>query len=98
MRFDTPAAQPHNYSMVSAVDYLDRILDPVAETLTPTSAERLTRLVVDPATQERIDQLAEKCNERELSPEEREEYDMYVHATGLIAILQAKARAILALK
>jgi NADH dehydrogenase FAD-containing subunit len=82
--------------MVSAVDYLDRILDPVAETLTPTSAERLTRLVVDPAVQDRIDELAEKCNEGELTPEEREEYDMYVYATGMVAILQAKARAVLA--
>jgi NADH dehydrogenase FAD-containing subunit len=82
--------------MVSAVDYLDRILDPVAETLSPASAERLTRLVVDSETQQRIDELAEKCNEGELTPEEREEYDMYVYATGVIAILQAKARALLA--
>jgi hypothetical protein len=82
--------------MTSSVGFLDRILDPVAETLTPASAERLTRLVVDSETQQRIDELAEKCNEGELTPDEREEYDMYVYATGVIAILQAKARALLA--
>jgi hypothetical protein len=82
--------------MVTATDFLDRMLDPVAESLTPAVAERLVRLQVDAATQARIDLLAERCNEGELTPEERAEYEMYVHASGVIAILQAKARAVLA--
>jgi hypothetical protein len=36
--------------------------------------------------------LAEKCNEGELTPPERREYEGYVRAIDFISILQAKAR------
>jgi hypothetical protein len=49
----------------------------------------------DAKAQARIDQLARKCNEGELSEEERREYETYVHTIDFIAILQAKARALL---
>jgi hypothetical protein len=45
--------------------------------------------------QERLDILADKGTEGQLSPEEREEYETYVRAIHLIAILQAKARKLL---
>jgi uncharacterized protein YnzC (UPF0291/DUF896 family) len=43
----------------------------------------------------RIDTLADKCTEGQLTPEEREEYETYVQASRFIAILQAKARNLL---
>ena len=43
----------------------------------------------------RIDKLARKCNEGELSDMERREYESYVHAIDFSAILQAKARILL---
>jgi transcriptional regulator with XRE-family HTH domain len=43
----------------------------------------------------RVDELAEKCNEGQLTSEERNEYEAYVQASTLIGILQAKARRIL---
>jgi hypothetical protein len=48
----------------------------------------------DEETQRRIDELGEKCNEGELTPAEREEYDAYVQAIDFIGILQAKARVV----
>jgi hypothetical protein len=46
--------------------------------------------------QAKIDALAHKCNEGELSPDERIEYERYVQAIHLIGVLQAQARAVLA--
>ena len=74
---------------------LDRLLDPVARSLTPETARALVALRADPETQARIDELADKCNEGRLTPAEREEYETAVQASTFIAILQAKARALL---
>jgi uncharacterized protein YnzC (UPF0291/DUF896 family) len=46
----------------------------------------------DPVAQARIDLLARKCNEGQLTNEERQEYETYVHLGNVIAILKAKAR------
>jgi hypothetical protein len=75
---------------------LDRIVDPVGRILTPKVARALVDLRADPEVQARIDELAEKCNEGQLTPEEQAEYESYVFAIDFIAILQAKARALLA--
>jgi hypothetical protein len=75
--------------------YLDRILDPVAECFTPGVARRLAELRADPETQARLDALAEKANQGQLTPEEDTEYKQTIDAIDLLAILQAKARAYL---
>jgi len=75
--------------------YLDRILDPVVECLTPQIALRLAELRADPETQDRLDDLAAKANQGELTPEEDTEYKQAINAIDLLAILQAKARAYL---
>jgi hypothetical protein len=74
---------------------LDELLDPVTRSLNVTAARRLVRLKASAKVQARVDQLARKCNEGELTPSERAEYERYVTAGNLIAILQAKARLIL---
>lgn len=76
--------------------FLDRLLDPVTDCLTPEAAQQLIALRADPQFQERLDLLADKCTEGQLSPDEREEYETYVRAIHIIAILQAKARNLLA--
>jgi hypothetical protein len=78
------------------VPLLDRIVDPVGRILTPKVARALVDLRADPEVQARIDELADKCNEGQLTPEEQAEYEAYVFAIDFIAILQAKARALLA--
>ena len=74
---------------------LDRIFDPIEDALTPESARRLVAWRADETTQQRLDELADKCNEGELTEAEREEYETYVRAIEFIAILQAKARLVL---
>ena len=43
-----------------------------------------------------MEELAEKCGEGQLTPDERAEYEAYVQASTLIGILQAKARQVIA--
>jgi hypothetical protein len=74
---------------------LERLVEPVARTLTPEVARALVALRADPALQARMDELAEKCNEGKLTPDEREEYDTSVRFGNFLAILQAKARRLL---
>jgi hypothetical protein len=74
---------------------LDRLLDPLGRILTPEVARKLVKLRFDARAQARLDKLARKCNGGDLSDAERREYETYVHALDFIAILQAKARALL---
>jgi hypothetical protein len=77
---------------------LERLLEPVSRSLNAEAARRLVRLKADAETQARVNELARKCNEGELTPTERVEYERYVTAGTMIAILQAQARLQLAKK
>jgi len=79
-----------------ATAVLEEILDPVTKCLSVEVAQSLANLRASPAAQSRIAELAEKCNEGALTAAERAEYETYVRATDLIAVLQAKARRFLA--
>ena len=74
---------------------LSRLLDPVGRCLTPEVAQHLVALQVDPAVQARLEELADKCTEGQLSADERMEYETYVQALEFIAVLQAQARSLL---
>ena len=74
---------------------LERLLEPVSSSLNEEAARKLIGLRADPKAQARVDELARKCNEGKLTPEERAEYATYVLAGDFIAILQAKARLLL---
>ncbi len=63
--------------------------------MTPDLARELVALRVTPDIQASIDDLATRCNEDQMSAEERAEYESYVQAIHLIGILQRKAQAIL---
>jgi hypothetical protein len=82
-------------SMESAVVSLAKILDPVAACFTPEVAQRIVALRVDPEVQARITLLAEKCNEGTLAPEEMAEYEGYIRAMDVVAVLQKQAGALL---
>src|SRR5437870_2717464 len=75
---------------------MERILEPVGRALTPEVARKLVDLRLDAKTQAAIDRLARRCNEGKLTDAERAEYESFVTAIDVVAILQAKARAILA--
>jgi hypothetical protein len=71
---------------------LERLLEPLSRCLNADSARALVELRADPVAEARIEELAEKCNEGQLTPDEHREYETYVHVGNVIAILQAKAR------
>jgi hypothetical protein len=75
---------------------VDRLLHRFSESFTPAMARRLVKFRADAATQARVDELATKCNDGELTPAERREYEAFVGAIHLISILQSKARMVLA--
>lgn len=74
---------------------LDRLVEPVVRTFTPDVARALVRLRADPELQARMEELAEKCNEGRMTPEEREEYDTSVRFANYLAIIQARTRRLL---
>jgi len=80
---------------LSPPSVLDRLLDPLSRCFTSDVARDIVALRVDPESQARIDELADKNTEGRLSPAERAEYEAYVWANSFIAILQSKARALL---
>ncbi len=57
-----------------------------------SSPEELRTAKVPPEVQARIDELADKCTEGELTPEERAEYDAYVEAIDVLSIVLARSR------
>lgn len=75
---------------------IDDILAPVADCLTPDVARRLTEMRLNPGTQTRIDELAEKANEGLLTPDERAEYADIVEGLDFVGILKAQARSVVA--
>jgi hypothetical protein len=80
----------------SAQIALERVLAAVGQCLDRQSAESLLRLRADTEMQGRIEELADKCTEGKLSPEERDEYEAMIRVGNFVAILQAKARRLLA--
>jgi hypothetical protein len=74
---------------------LDRFLQPLAACLTPEVAQRIANLQLDAQSQTRLDELAAKANEGQLSDDERQEYEEFVEGIDLMGILKARARSVL---
>lgn len=77
---------------IPAAYFLDRVLDPLASSLNTEAARSIVDLRVDPEIQARVAVLAERANEGELTPDERDEYLSYVEAADLLAIFKLKAK------
>ena len=75
--------------------FLAPLLEPLEECMTPELARKIADLRRSPEVQGRVDELADKCNEGDLTPEERAEYESYAHAVRLISVLQVQARSVL---
>jgi hypothetical protein len=65
---------------------------PIFSILTPDQTKRLAELEADPQLAARAAELAVKANEGGLSAADREEYEAYIEANNLLAVLQAEAR------
>jgi len=64
---------------------------PIFSLLTAEQTRRLAELQGDAALADRVAELAQKANGGELSASDREEYEGYVEANNLLAVLQAEA-------
>jgi hypothetical protein len=80
----------------SAHAAFERVLAAVGQCLDRQSAEALIQLRADREMQGRIEELADKCTEGRLTSEERDEYEALIRVGNFVAILQAKARRLLA--
>ena len=80
----------------SAHAAFERVLAAVGQCLDRQSAEALLRLRADREMQGRIEELADKCSEGRLTSGERDEYEALIRVGNFVAILQAKARRLLA--
>ena len=80
---------------MSRINVLDHFLDPLGAMFTPDVAQHMVAFRVDASTQARIDALADKCTEGQLTAAEGEEYDTYLMAIDFLTVLQAKARTVL---
>ena len=74
---------------------IDELLDPVSRCLTHDVAQRVAQLRAPESVQRRMEELAVKSSEGALSSQEHEEYQTYVTAGTLIAVLQSKARKLI---
>ena len=77
-------------------DAFDRGTDPILQFFTVDQAKGIVQYRGNPEMHDRIEHLAAKANEGELTPQEQAEYEGYVRANKFMAILQAKARKLLA--
>lgn len=74
----------------------DRATEPILRILDRELALRILEIHGDEDLQDRIEVLADKANEGELTDSERAEYEGYIQGNNFIAVLQARARRLLA--
>ena len=73
----------------------ERGVRPLLQIVLQDKADAVVNFRPDPALRQRIEELAAKATEGELSVPERAEYEGYVRANKFIAILQRQARQLL---
>ena len=89
---DTPTRYSSDMSTITSTTAFERGIQPLIEVMVGDNAEKLLGFRPDPALQRRVEELAAKCNEGELTEAERDEYEGYVRANDFIAILMRQAR------
>ena len=72
----------------------ERGIRPVLKIALPETAKAVIRYRADASLQARIEELATKSTEGQLSDAERKEYAGYVRANKFVAILKRHARAL----
>jgi len=73
----------------------ERGIRPILQIVLLDKADAVLNFRPDPTLQNRIEELATKSTEGELTDQERAEYEGYVRANKFIAILQRQARQFL---
>lgn len=79
----------------SEIAAFDRGIRPVMQLVLPEKAEAVIGFRADAELQARIEELAEKSTEGQLTEGEKSEYAGYVRANKFVAILQRQARRLI---
>jgi hypothetical protein len=77
---------------MSAQKAFQRGVSPLLQLLLPGKEDLIMASVPDQRLQDRIDQLAGKSTEGELTEEERAEYEGYIRANKFIALMMREAK------
>ncbi|MBI2926329.1 MAG: hypothetical protein HYY24_11585 [Verrucomicrobia bacterium] len=77
---------------ISTSSLANKMLDLAAECFDAPTLDALAKLQLSPKLAARVDRLAEKANEGELTPRERAEYQAYIKTSELLAAIQLRAR------
>lgn len=75
---------------------LDGLLDPLASSLDLSALRQIVEFRISPDVQARVDHLARRANEGEITPDEDAEYESLLDGAELITILKLKAQRRLA--
>jgi len=75
---------------------LDQLFDTVGHCLTFDTASKLNALSLPESVQQQLDDWADQNSLGQLSDEDRSQYEATLRALNFIAVLQAKARRIVA--
>jgi hypothetical protein len=84
-------------SATSPPALLEALAETVAACLDAPSLGAMANLELDAPTRERLDELADKANEGQLSQEERAEYQGFIEVSEFLGLAQLRARARLGL-
>jgi len=77
---------------MSAQAAFQRGVQPLLQILLPGKEEEVLSVAADESLRDRIEELATKNTEGELTPEERDEYAGYVRANKFVAVMRREAR------
>jgi hypothetical protein len=75
---------------------IDEMLEPFADALTPETARLFVDLKAPPSIRARVNELAAKSNEGQLSDAERSDYENYVRVGSFFSLIKAKAKRVIA--
>ena len=81
--------------MTTTATALNDMLEPLSHSLSVEAARSIAAIQIKPATQARIEELADRSNDGLLTPEERAEYESYVEGAEILSLIKLKARRIL---
>ena len=70
-------------------------LDPLGRSFTTASAREIVAFRPDEAALHHMEELADKCDDGQLTPEDRAEYHLLVDLGDWMTLLQARARQFL---
>lgn len=85
----------HTPSVMNAFSSLEKMLDPSRPCFTAETAANIAQIEPDAAKTSRMEELAAKANEGQLTRDEESEYWSYIYAGKMMSILKLQARLFL---